>query len=233
MLLTRHSVIGSDRGRGQSTAESHFHAHNILHNYYQVLSTSTDYYQLYKNAAPTRTSLNKTYNSKHSKNNRNDHNNNNNQNENNNNKNNYQDHGHSNRTVRRQRRASKWRDSQARRLFDDQFRQFDWGSKKYKKALEPSISELINYVTREYKQTTKNQDLSHLWATAVELAECDRQASQVIQSEVEEYVNSATYGSVQIKKPDDTVRLIFENVACQFGRLESEGCVRSADCENF
>ena len=52
--------------------------------------------------------------------------------------------------VARQQRAGRFQAVKAAQSFRDQFRQFDTGSKKFKKRLVASDEELLNYVNEEH-----------------------------------------------------------------------------------
>jgi len=117
----------------------------------------------------------------------------------------------SGRRVRRQRRAQSLRDKKAARSFDDQFRQFDRGSKKYRKKFRPSFENLVQHVNREHRKARAKQKRPDLRVNALELAQVEREASSAIRREVEELEKSGKYGHVAKRKPDNTIRIFFEN----------------------
>ena len=131
----------------------------------------------------------------------------------------------SNRLANRQRRAQSLRDKKAARSFDDQFRQFDRGSKKFRKKATPSVNDLISHVNREHhRSTTKGNKRRELRVNALKLAAIDQEARAAVCEEVELIRKSGQYGHVDKTKPDNTVRVLFEN----FNSLGvfSTGCAR-------
>jgi len=117
----------------------------------------------------------------------------------------------STRRQARQQRASRFQQNQAARSFDDQFKQFDRGGKRYKKGLQPSISELIAHVNHEHKKSRKKSNKSCLKATAIGLAREERVAKTSVQQQVDTLWKSGRYGHAPKEKPPDTVRVLFEN----------------------
>ena len=102
-------------------------------------------------------SSNNNNNNTNTNTNTNNHNNNtttNNNNNNNNSNGSGQSKNRSRHRTRRQRRANLWEESQAARSFDEQFKQFDRGTKKYRKATELSIDDLIRYVNKEGRKSS-------------------------------------------------------------------------------
>ena len=104
-----------------------------------------------------------------------------------------------------------WRDSIAEESFRDQFRHFDRGSKKYKGSIQPSIQELINFTNKENSSRSRKSRATHLKATAFQLVSHDRAATEAVQEQVADFCKSGTYGSIPREKPDDIIRVYFEN----------------------
>ncbi len=72
------------------------------------------------------------------------------------------------------------------RSFDDQFRQFDRGSKKFRKKATPSVKNFISHVNREHRCSTKKRsNFSELRVNALELAAIDQEARTAVRQEVE------------------------------------------------
>ena len=115
------------------------------------------------------------------------------------------------RRARRQRRAQILRDKEAGSSFKEQFRQFDRGSKRYRKKFKPSFDDLRRHVDGEHRKARGRQKRADLKVNALELAQANRDASSAIRREVEELEKTGQYGYVPRKKPDDTIRVLFEN----------------------
>ena len=113
----------------------------------------------------------------------------------------------SSRKRAKQQHASRCQLSQASRSFDDQFKQFDRGSEKYKECLEPTIAELFDYVNNEHCKATKKNDRAKLNATALELVTQEQSATGTVQWQVDSLWKSGTYGHTPKDKPHDTIRI--------------------------
>ena len=66
-------------------------------------------------------------------------------------------------------------------------------------------------MNREHRKARGKQKRPDLRANALELAQADREASLAIRREVEELEKTGRYGHVPKKKPEDTIRIFFEN----------------------
>ncbi len=76
----------------------------------------------------------------------------------------------------------------------------------------PSVKDLISHVNREHRRLTKNRsNRSELRVNALELAAIDQKAHAAVREEVESIQKSGQYGHVEKTKPDNTVRVCFEN----------------------
>ena len=118
----------------------------------------------------------------------------------------------SRRLANRQRRAQGMRDEQSRLSFDEQFRQFDRGRRKFLRGATPTAGDIIGHVHKEHRRKTrKHKRRDELRVNALEIAAIEQGARTAIRKEVEEIKGSGQYGHVSKTKPDDTVRVMIEN----------------------
>ena len=149
-------------------------------------------------------------NNREGKSSRRSNNNNNNKNNNNQQQHNKQQQQQSSRRRAKQQRASRWKESQAARSFKEQYRVFDRGSERFKKKLQPSSEELLNYVNGQVQQAQSNPN-DKLKSTAYEIAQQERRAEQAVQRDVNSFLQGNWYGRVPKEKPPHVIRWIFEN----------------------
>ena len=101
---------------------------------------------------------------------------------------------------------------QVRRAFEEQFKQFDRGGRKFCQRATPSDDEIMRHVHKEHQQATKkHQKRDELRATALEIAAIEQDARAAVRKEVKEIQGSRQYGYVSKSKPEDTVQIMFEN----------------------
>ena len=83
------------------------------------------------------------------------------------------------------------RDREAVETFNDQFRVFNHGAKRYRKRNDPSFNDLANHVEKRHnRQKKRAQPRKQLRVNALELATAERRAREVVQKEVEEIQRS-------------------------------------------
>ena len=114
------------------------------------------------------------------------------------------------RRIPRQQRAGRFQAVQAATSVQEQFRQFDRGSKTFQKRMRATDGELFDYVNREHG-TRAQSSRSQFGQAAFELLQRERQATQDAIRHANALMKEEQYGRVPTAKPDDCYRLMYEN----------------------
>ena len=116
------------------------------------------------------------------------------------------------RSKTKQARAGRHYSQRERQNFEQQFRQFDRGSKKFRKRLKSTINDLIDATLRENKQTVTRKRTAHGYRrAALALVEREREAERAVTAELRSDAETDRYGYVPLEKPENAFRCLFEN----------------------
>ena len=115
-----------------------------------------------------------------------------------------------NRGSSSQQRAGKFQAVLAAHAFRDQFRQFDTGSKKFKRRLEASDDELLEHVNDAHTSECISRRGRYKVA-AFELLRLERAATQAVIREVTQLEREEKYSYIPREKPDDAYCLMYKN----------------------
>ena len=108
-----------------------------------------------------------------------------------------------------------WRESEARRRFDEQFRQFDRGAAKAWQRIIPSPEEIANWTIKRaerYRRARRPHRKGRLRVIAVEQSRIELEARKSVANLVRGNEVGVQVGTLPITKGNNRVRFLFENV---------------------
>ena len=114
-------------------------------------------------------------------------------------------------TTRSQRRAGRWRATQAFDTMQSKIRKFTTGTESFYAKAKPTNAELLEFVRKEFRPKRKTEQLSvSLQNRAQEIASAERAELKVVHDLLDDWQRGG-HGMVPETKPGDTIRFLFEN----------------------
>ncbi len=108
-------------------------------------------------------------------------------------------------------RGSRWSESKATCHFRAQSKQFDTGTRDFKRRSQPSASELIALIQRKNQTALLHNNSSHLAEAAFQIAQHESSAKNQITWQIDDFWRKTAYGKAPGSKPDNCVCAMMEN----------------------
>ena len=89
--------------------------------------------------------------------------------------------------------------------------QLDTGFQKYQQRLQHTPEAILQYVTKENTRQTRRSQRGKFKLAAAEIWRREQAAAKIVSQETEQVVKEDRYGYFPREKPDDAVRLMYEN----------------------
>ncbi len=85
------------------------------------------------------------------------------------------------------------------------------GATAFLSTINPTVGTLIEHVQKEHYQAARANPGMGVTANTVEIARADQDARESVRREYAAMEANGLYGKISCKKPDDTIRIMFEN----------------------